>query len=146
MQISNCFHLFVVVNAADLLYLMNRFSIDLLFTPIEKVNYRWFCKLLVSIHLYIVIFVSLHCFSLLISRDETFCWYAIWAFRRSIFWVRRQIRISMYVSISSILYNSVLPSPFSWDFALTYERFPLTFKFNFICNTYNVVPRLTNLS
>lgn len=40
MQISNCFHLFVVVNAADLLYLMNRFSIDLLFTPIEKVNYR----------------------------------------------------------------------------------------------------------
>lgn len=102
---------------------------------------RQYFTLIVSIHLYIVIFVSLHFSSLVFlfqkmdillssSSSSSSHWCATWAFRRSSFewrYIYIYVYKCMYVFIS-ILYNNV--HPFSWDFALTYERFPLTFRFN----------------
>ena len=102
------------------------------------------CIILISIHIALFLFLEYYTYFFF----ESYAYVCIYiCVKRINIWMNL---IHMYIFIYvykymyvfiSILYNNVHPS--SWDFALTYERFPLTFRFNScikcICTCYTCI-------
>jgi hypothetical protein len=108
---------------------------------------RQYFTLIVSMHLYIVIFVSLHFSCIPISKDEySFIIIIIilslmcnMSLSKVIFWVKIYIYIyvykCMYVFIS-ILYNNVLPSFFFLRLCINIREISVNLQVQFMYNMY----------